>query len=274
MSHHVLIVDPNQAFATMLQQSLEETHQYNAIAVNSGHDALEAAAKNNYSLAIVDMGVEDVEAVTLVRQLRETYPKLPLMVIPLDGDVPPQELSDCDLQGTLPKPFFLPELPQRVEAAIRSANGQPPSAQAVDDTVEAPADPPPQASPPRIEASPDISQQIRNLFQEIGSEAVILTQKEEIVTQVSRLPEDETVALADIIHESWHTSARVAKILGKEQLRFEQSIEGDEHLLYSLAVSQETILSVVVEGHIPLGMIRHRTKGTAEAIRQILGLTA
>lgn len=275
MSHRVLIVDPNQAFATMLQQSLEETSRYRAIAVNSGQDALEAAAKNNYNLAIVDMGVEDVEAVALVRQLREAHPELPLMVIPLDGDAPPPTLSDCNLQGTLPKPFFLPELPQRVEAAIKNANGQPSpiDSDEADEGTEVPVEELRPTPVRKIEATPDLAQQITNLFQEVGAEAVILTQGEEIVTQISRLPEDETIALADIIHESWHTSARVAKILGKEQLRFEQSIEGDEHLLYSLAVSQETILSVVVEGHIPLGMIRHRTKGTAEVIRRVLGLS-
>jgi CheY-like chemotaxis protein len=276
VSHRVLIVDPNQAFATMLQQSLEETSRYDAVAVNTGQDALEAAARNNYNLAIVDMGVEDVEAISLVRQLREAYPTLPLMVIPLDGDTPPEELSDCELQGTLPKPFFLPELPQRVEAAIKGANGQPVAAEAANEAGAATEAPGvaeiPLPPAPKIDASPDLAQRIKNLFQEIGAEAVILTQEEEIVTQISRLPEGETIALADIIHESWHTSARVAEILGKEQLRFEQSIEGDEHLLYSLAVSQETILSVVVEGHIPLGMIRHRTKETAETLRGLLGL--
>ena len=268
MSHRVLIVDPNQAFATMLQQSLEETNQYNATAVNSGEEALRAAAKSQYSLVIVDMGVEDVEAISLVRQLRQTYPKLSLMIIPLDGDTPPKELSDCDLQGTLPKPFFLPELPKRVGAAIKSANGETVVVAADDEHDEEVG----LAPPPRIEAGPDLSRQITNLFQEVGAEAVMMTQGKEIVAQISRLPEEETDALADIIHESWHASARVAKILGKEQLRFEQSIEGDEHLLYSLGVSQETILSVVVEGHIPLGMIRHRTKGTAESIRRLVGL--
>jgi CheY-like chemotaxis protein/predicted regulator of Ras-like GTPase activity (Roadblock/LC7/MglB family) len=258
----------------MLQQSLEETSQCVAIAVNSGRDALKAAEKNSYSLAIVDMGVKDVEATSLVRRLREAHPKLALMVIPLHGDAPPQELSDCNLQGTLPKPFFLPELPERVEAALESVNGQ---SAVVDTAYEAGDEPTEEVTPAsdlRIVSSPDLSRQITRLFQEVGAQAVMLTQGQEIVNRISRLPDDETVALADIIHESWHTSARVAKILGKEQLRFEQSIEGDEHLLYSLAVSQETILSVVVEGHIPLGMIRHRTKGIAETIRQLLGLTA
>lgn len=273
MSHRVLIVDPNQAFATMLQQSLEETNEYNAITVNTGQEALQAAARNHYNLAIVDMGVEDVEAVSLVRRLRETYPKLSLMVIPLDGDALPKELSDCDLQGTLPKPFFLPELPERVGTAIKSTNGEA-VVEAIDGAVHEPDVEVALAPPPQIDVSPELSQQITNLFQEVGAEAVMLTQGREIVAQISRLPEDETDALADIIHESWHASARVAKILGKEQLRFEQSIEGDEHLLYSLAVSQETILSVVVEGHIPLGMIRHRTKGTAESIRHLIGLHA
>lgn len=118
-----------------------------------------------------------------------------------------------------------------------------------------------------------MKQQLTRLLQEVSAQAVILVNGDDLISQVSRLPIDEVNALAMIIQESWHTSARVAQILGKEQLRFEQSIEGDEHLLYSLALSKEVILSVIVEGHVPLGMIRHRSKETAEAIRRRLRIT-
>ena len=263
MSHRVLIVDPNQAFATMLQQSLEETGNYNASAVNSGREALRAIAAHDYDLVIVDIGLQDVKSPLLLRKLREDHPHLRLMVIPLDGDQPPDELADLDLQGALPKPFFLPELPDRIGAALAQPIGE----AAARTVAQEPVPPPP---PVPVEEGPGLVQHMTRLFQEVRAQAVILTNSEELVAHVSRLPTDEVTALAAIIQESWHTSARVAQILGKEQLRFEQSIEGDEYLLYSLALSPETILSVVVEGHIPLGMIRHRAKETAEAVRGLL----
>jgi CheY-like chemotaxis protein/predicted regulator of Ras-like GTPase activity (Roadblock/LC7/MglB family) len=256
-----LIVDPNQAFATMLQQSLEEIGTYRATTVHSGQTALETAAAQEFDLAIVDMGLSDVEPASLVRQLRDEHPGLALMVIPLDGEETPEELADLDLQGILPKPFFLPTLPERIAAALAWQAGE-----ARAQPAQAPSQP--RVAPVRVR--PEIARHIASLLQEIGAQAVILTRGLDIVVQVSRLPTDELLALAGVIHESWHASARVAEILGKEQLRFEQSIEGDEHLLYSLALSHEMILSVVVEGHVALGMIRHRTKETAEAIRKLL----
>jgi CheY-like chemotaxis protein len=265
VSHRVLIVDPNQAFATMLQQSLEEGGDYSATAVGSGREALRAVSARNYDLAIIDMGLQDVEGPSLIRRLRGDHPELRLLVIPIAGEDIPEELSDVQLQGALPKPFFLPELPDRIGAALSTPFGG--AAPAPGASSSSPPPPPPAP----VEEPPDLQMHLMQLLQEMRAQAVILIRDEELVAHTSRLPLDEVEALAAIIHESWNTSARVAQILGKEQLRFEQSIEGDEHLLYSLALSPEVILSVVVEGHVPLGMIRHRAKETAEGIRGLIG---
>jgi len=254
VSQHILVVDPDVAFATMLAQSLEEMGNFEAAAVPSGKEALQAVAADRYDLVIVDMAVADIPAPDLVRRLRQEHPSLPLMVIPLEGDQVPPELSDVEIQGTLPKPFFLPELPGRVAAAMSEKQ------------IGVPEGPP---SSPSID-DPQILQEMSRLAQEVGAKAVVLTQGERLLAQVGQLSAEEAAALASAISESWRTSARVAKILGKEQLRFEQSIEGEEHLLYSLALVEDLTLSALIEGKVPLGMIRHRAKETAEAIRKRL----
>ncbi|MBN1179707.1 MAG: response regulator [Anaerolineae bacterium] len=327
MRHHVLIVDPNEAFATMLRQSLQETGTYNASVVDSGRKALRAIASDDFDMVIVDLGLDDVDGSLLVRRLREDYPRMRLMVIPLFGQDPPEEISSLDIQGILPKPFFLPELPNLISDAMAKPVGpqEPPAEElppapkntdegtdaaangpfpwdidlSSDDAQEAPPAAPekpapkpepaaePAAQPVAETPAPDTSsplpdriakeltfltRQMTRLLQEVSAEAAILVNGNHLVAQVSRLPKEEVDALATVIQESWQTSARVAKILGKEQLRFEQSIEGDEHLLYSLALSKDLILSVVVEGRVALGIIRHRSKEVAEAIRKRLGI--
>jgi CheY-like chemotaxis protein len=281
VSHHVLIVDPNEAFATMLEQSLEDTGEYDATAVYSGRDALRTITTGKYDLAIVDIGVEDVEGPLLVRRLREDHPQLRIMIIPLDGDQVPDELSDMQLQGTLPKPFFLPELPERVGTAFSAPlEVEPEEEEEVEEEVEADeeveeVEEVPDAEPPTAvtwDELPDLTPHMNQLFQEVRAQCVLLSQGEELLCEVSQLAAAEVSALAAVARESWQTSARVAQILGKEQLRFEQSLEGDEHLLYSLALTRDLILSVVVEGRMPLGIIRHRAKETAEKIRGLMGI--
>jgi DNA-binding response OmpR family regulator/predicted regulator of Ras-like GTPase activity (Roadblock/LC7/MglB family) len=337
--HQVLIVDPNEAFATMLRQSLDETGDYNAIAVESGRKALRAISSDSYDMVIVDLGLDDVDGTLLVRRLREDFPDMRLMVIPLFGEEPPDEITALNIQGILPKPFFLPELPELIGAAMNSslvpvsreriedaghdgkqkfiwdteedsvpqvsapestapqeqeASGTFPwdidlssdPVQETSDAEEAPVEVPDVATAVQdaapspgsysfdwSEELPFLHRQLARLLHEVNAQAVILVNGDRLISQVSSLPMDEVNALATIIQESWQTSARVAQILGKEQLRFEQSIEGDEHLLYSLALSKEVILSIIVEGHVPLGMIRHQSKETAEAVRRRLRIT-
>jgi hypothetical protein len=95
---------------------------------------------------------------------------------------------------------------------------------------------------------------------------VILTCKGELTTHTCRLSVNEAKGLAQAVGESWKTSVRVARILGQEQLRFEQSAEGGEHMLYLLAIAEDIILSTALRANIPAGTIRHSTKATAEKL--------
>ena len=92
-----------------------------------------------------------------------------------------------------------------------------------------------------------------------------------MLAHTGRLGAEEADRLAQVADESWRTSARVAQILGREQLRFEQSVEGGEHLFYSLAVAEDIILSAALRANVPLGMIRHRAKETADRLRAMIG---
>jgi DNA-binding NtrC family response regulator len=263
VSCHILIVDADETFATMLHQCLEEMRNTEADVVSSGKEALQATASMNYDLVIVDMGLPDVEPPFLIRSLRQEHPGLRLMVMPLEGAEAPSELADVNLQGVLSKPFFLPELPKQIQAAL----SHPLEGEAVGESQAS------QESFPVVQGQmPQATRLMSRLAQEVGAEAVLLIRTGELLAQAGHLEERDIAALVPVICDSWQTSARVAQILGKEQLRFEQSIEGEEHLLYSLALADETILSVIVEGEVPLGMIRHRAKETAEKIRGLVGM--
>ena len=266
----ILILDSNVAFATVLQESLEQGSEYRATVATSGDAALQELAAAEFDLAIVDLGLTEPDGATLARTLREQQADLRLMLIPLVGEEIPPELAGLQVQGVLPKPFFLPELPGRIADALARPVGEGPgSAEAT--TVE--PDTVPGRSAVQQELIPEIVQEMNMLAREINAEAVILTRGGSLIAHTGRLSPEDANGLAQVVGDSWRTSARVAKILGREQLRFEQSVEGGEHMFYSLAVSEDIILSAALRASVPLGLIRLRTKATAEKLRALIGVT-
>jgi len=266
----ILILDSNVAFATVLQESLEQGGEYRVTVATSGDEALQELSAAEFDLAIVDLGLTDPDGPTLARALRQQQADLRLMLIPLVGEELPAELADLQVQGVLPKPFFFPEIPARVADALAQPVGE--GAGPIETTiVEA------DAVPARLSVAPDrlpeIVQHMKVLAQEISAEAVILTAGGNLIAHTGRLSAEGADGLANVVGDSWRTSARVAKILGREQLRFEQSVEGGEHMFYSLAVAEDIILSAALRVSVPLGLIRHRTKATAEKLRALISPT-
>jgi predicted regulator of Ras-like GTPase activity (Roadblock/LC7/MglB family) len=220
------------------------------------------------------------------------------MVIPL-GDVP-DEIHAVGIQGTLPKPFFLPHIPAQIEGALsRPVGAAPAEPETIEFVMEAPVleeeveeeKPAPVAAPARAEPivvpteivpSPEVlshlaseshrlTDHLRHLSRELNADAVLLTYGRELVAYAGHFGRAEAEHLAQVVSESWQASARVAAALGREQVRFEQSLhEGEDYLLYSLATVSDIVLSVALSADRPLGMIRYNTKQTAQDLHPIL----
>ena len=110
MPTHVLVLDANVAFATMIQQALEDHGGYKVVVAGTAAEAVGLAAQLPLNLAIVDMGLPDVSGDDAIRGLRATLPGLPVVAIPVGDDAPDLSDEDLQLQGILSKPFFLPYL--------------------------------------------------------------------------------------------------------------------------------------------------------------------
>ena len=294
MTQHILIVDNMEAFATILKEGIESGGDYQAEVVTTALEARTVATRGHLAMAIVDMGLEDEDSVELLQTLRERHPELRLMVIPFD-DVP-DEVITLGIQGTLPKPFFLPNIPAQIEGAmsrpvgVAAAEPEPeaemiilPPSEAVAPQEAVPVEavatkplPTPTRPSPELLAhlateSQRLTDHLRHLSRELNADAVLLTCGDELVAYAGQFGRTEAEGLAQTVSESWLASARVAAALGREQVRFEQSLhEGEDYLLYSLAASDAVVLSVALRADRPLGMIRYNTKQTAEALGPIL----
>lgn len=289
----ILVVDSNEGFATLLKESLEQDGGYRVALTTNGNDALRTLSSFPFDLAIVDLGLENPDGVALAQEMRQQQADLRLMLIPIQGEELPAEAANLDIQGILPKPFFLPELPGRIADALAKSVKVPVAKAAETEAVPVevassqeperakPEEPPPPPLPSRPAASspalssarehtPEMVNKMNALAQEINADAVLLTSKGRVISHTGRISAEGAVGLAQAVAESWRTSARVAQILGQELTHFEQSTEGGEHMFYSLAVAEDIVLSVALRANVPLGMIRHRTKEAADALRTLL----
>ncbi|MDX9954513.1 MAG: response regulator [Anaerolineae bacterium] len=288
---HILVVDPNVAFATLLHEELQR-HGHDVVGASSFNEALKLAGAGNLDLALLDMAVDGAGAVVLGQKLREMHPTLRLVLIPLMGEtLAPEVASSLAIQGILPKPFFLPELEERIEAALRAPLL--PLGVSITDTLppEPAAKPAPVAAPqpaPAVEAEKKVVNEaavklkslvskhrkaveraMSSLAQEVGADAVVLTVDDEMATWVGMLAKSDADVMAQAVIQGWITSAKVARILGREQLRFEQSIAGGDYMLYALSVNTLMILAVAIRGGPALGLLRHRAREAAEEIADL-----
>lgn len=277
----ILVVDPNVAFATLLHEELQR-QGYDVVGASDFNEALACARADGLDLALLDMALEEPGAIALGQQLREIHPTLRLVLIPLMGEtLSPEVATSLAIQGVLPKPFFLPELPERIEAALRAPliplgiktmdTMPPPSAP--EPAPAAPATPKPAANS-ALKATvarqrKTIERIMSNLAQEVSADAVVLTVDDEMAAWVGLLKKEDADAMAQAVIQGWITSVQVARILGREQVRFEQSIAGGDYMLYALSVNAAMILAVAIRGASALGLLRHRARGAVEEIADL-----
>lgn len=276
---HILVVDPNEAFATLLDEELQR-QGYETVATYSYEAALEAAGEQTFDLALLDMGLEEPGSLELARRIREVQPSLRLMLIPMMGEeLAPDVTAGLAVQGILPKPFFLPELPERIEAALQAPLKKGATEKKTETSTKRKRKPNPEPVSVVKEPATDsvntrwvtrnhnaIRRLMQGLAREVTADAVLLTVGDHLITWVGRLEQAEAEAISQAVLQGWLASAEVARILGREQVRFEQSIAGGEYLLYAIGVNANAILTVAVPGAVTLGMLRHRARGTAEEI--------
>lgn len=118
MLTHLLVVDANTAFATMIKQALEDQGDYGVSVVGSAAEAIDLAARTLFDLAIVDMELPDVSGADAIRGLRAICPTLAVIAIPFQTESADPAFRTLDVQGFLTKPFFLPDLTRIAEEAL------------------------------------------------------------------------------------------------------------------------------------------------------------
>jgi len=125
----LLIVEDEPALRRALTINLKARH-YEVEAVATGAGALRAAAANSPDLAIIDLGLPDMDGVEVIAGLRG-WSTVPIIVLSArDSQTQKVRALDAGADDYVTKPFGMDELVARVRAALRRA-----------DTHELPAEP-------------------------------------------------------------------------------------------------------------------------------------
>ena len=118
-----MVIEDDDIVADAIVRALS-AENYSVHRVSSAEAAQSAIANENFTLAVIDVGLSGADGLTLLRRLRRGGNSLPALVLTarctLDDKVKALDLGADDFLG---KPFETQELAARCRALLRRASG-------------------------------------------------------------------------------------------------------------------------------------------------------
>jgi DNA-binding response OmpR family regulator len=113
----VLIVEDEPALRLSYERHFHP--RYDLVFASTGAEALSKLAEEPPDVAVLDMRLPDTDGIELLRRIRETHPKLPVIITTAYMSIEPQlKVLDLPHSGYILKPFRLDELGARIDAVL------------------------------------------------------------------------------------------------------------------------------------------------------------
>ncbi|HET8650360.1 MAG TPA: response regulator [Gemmatimonadales bacterium] len=115
--HRVLIVEDERALRVSYERHFNG--RYDLMVAATGAEALSKLDEFQPEVAVLDMRLPDTNGIDLLRRIRETHPRLPVIITTAYMSIEPQlKVLDLPHSGYIVKPFRLEELGARIDAAL------------------------------------------------------------------------------------------------------------------------------------------------------------
>ncbi len=116
----ILVVEDDPPIRKFLRASLQ-TQGYRILEVDKGREALSQAASHVPDMIILDLGLPDMDGLTVIQELRQWFSE-PIIVVSARGQERAKvEALDAGADDYLTKPFGVGELLARMRVAFRHA---------------------------------------------------------------------------------------------------------------------------------------------------------
>ena len=123
-----LIIDDELQIRRLLRVCLESSN-YRVVEAATGQEGVAAAAQHRPDVVVLDLGLPDMDGVTVLKRLRE-WSRVPVVVLSVrDREEDKIKALDHGADDYVTKPFGSGELLARLRVAMR--HGQPPSESAI-----------------------------------------------------------------------------------------------------------------------------------------------
>lgn len=119
----LLVVEDESLLCQQLQNGLEKAG-YVVDAAEDGKAGLYFASEFNYDAAIIDLGLPEIDGITLIGKIRAAGKSFPILILTARGDWQDKVAGlDAGADDYVVKPFQLEEIVARLNALLRRAAG-------------------------------------------------------------------------------------------------------------------------------------------------------
>ena len=125
--NRVLIVEDDAGMASFIEKGLR-SRGYTTKVLRDGASALSVASDNDFDLAILDLGLPDIDGLSVLRELRRRGEKMPVLILTARDDTRDMvEGLDAGAGDYITKPFKLDELLARIRVQLRDGGSADPT---------------------------------------------------------------------------------------------------------------------------------------------------
>ena len=119
----LLVVEDESLLRQQLEQGLVKDG-YVVDAAGDGKTGLYYATEYNYDAAIIDLGLPEIDGISLIQQIRSAGKEFPVLILTARGDWQDKVTGlDAGADDYVVKPFQLEEILARLNALLRRAAG-------------------------------------------------------------------------------------------------------------------------------------------------------